>query len=201
MNVLEKIFGGENRLKIMRLFLVGPEIIFTKEDVSKKCKISSVNTLKEIKLLVSAGFLKEKKYKTEKELRGKIKKASVVGWKLNLNFQYLTNFRSILLSSDAVNNEDLLKKLKRVGKIKLVITAGVFINNIESRADLLIVGDDVNKKSLGKIIRVIESKIGRELNYGVFDTEDFKYRITVYDKFVRDVLDFPHNKILDRMID
>ena len=28
-------------------------------------------------------------------------------------------------------------------------------------------------------------------------TEEYKYRISMYDKLVRDVLDFPHKKIID----
>ena len=39
------------------------------------------------------------------------------------------------------DSEDVLKRLKRAGRIKLLILSGVFIQETESRVDLLIVGD------------------------------------------------------------
>ena len=44
---------------------------------------------------------------------------------------------------------------------------------------------------------MLEAEIGKELAYAVFDTPDFLYRANMYDKLVRDVIDFPHEKVLD----
>ena len=51
----------------------------------------------------------------------------------------------------------------------------------------------------GKIemgIRKLEAEIGTELVYAIFDTKEFLYRLSMYDKLVRDILDFPHEVIL-----
>ena len=52
---------------------------------------------------------------------------------------------------------------------------------------------------LGKERRGIETEIGKELRYAVFSTNDFKYRLTVYDRLVRDILDYPHHIVVDRI--
>ena len=86
-----------------------------------------------------------------------------------------------------------------MGKIRLVVIAGVFIQSEDSRADLLLVVDDLQRTKLDQAVHSMEAEIGRELSYGIFDSKDFNYRLSVYDKFVRDVLDYPHEKILDKI--
>ena len=199
MDILEKIFGSGNRVRIMRVFLLENNSQFEKEEIARKSKVSLKNFLKEINLLTKIGFLKKKKIKIRKDESKR--KYSAVVWSLNSAFKYVDEFKNLLTSSESLRKEELLKKINKAGKIKLVITAGIFMDNSESSADLLIVGDGINRKLINDIVKKIESDIGRELRYGVLDTEDYRYRITVFDKFVRDILDFPHNKILDKLND
>ena len=91
----------------------------------------------------------------------------------------------------------ILKKLKPAGKIKLLIVSGIFLQQSESRADLLIVGDNLNKKILENRIKTIESELGRELTYAIFETKEFTYRLNMYDKLIREILDAPHERIVD----
>ena len=83
--------------------------------------------------------------------------------------------------------------------MKLIITSGIFIQDEDSRLDLLLVGDRLNKITLDRTVKILEGEIGRELRYAVFDTRDFNYRVSVYDRLVRDVLDNPHQRLLDKM--
>jgi hypothetical protein len=194
MEILGKLFGSDSRVKIMRHFLMSPDHIFTKEEIWKKTRVKKDSALKEINILRRVGFLVDEKIKILPN-----SKKVFPGFKINNSFIYLDSLRELLLGSEILKGDDLLKKFRGIGKIKLIITAGIFINNENSPADLLVVGDDIKRKSLVNIIKVIESEIGKEIKYGVLDTEDFKYRLTVYDKFVREILDFPHNKILDKL--
>jgi hypothetical protein len=63
--------------------------------------------------------------------------------------------------------------------------------------DIFIVGDKLKKNVLQQIIKGLEADIGKELNYVVFDTDEFKYRLDMYDKLVCDSIDLPHEKIID----
>ena len=100
------------------------------------------------------------------------------------------------MRSDSLNKETILGNFKNVGRVKLVIVSGVFIKNDDSRADLLIVGDRLKKSKIEFGIRKLEAEIGTELVYAVFDTKEFTYRLNMYDKLVRDIIDFPHEILL-----
>jgi hypothetical protein len=105
--------------------------------------------------------------------------------------------REILIDPELLIQEDLTQRFKQVGKIKLLIVSGVFIGEEKSRADLLIVGDKLKRNLLTQAIKGLEAEIGKELNYVVFDSEEFKYRLSMYDKLVCDIIDEPHEKLLD----
>jgi len=76
------------------------------------------------------------------------------------------------------------------------VVAGVFTKNEDSRVDLLIVGDKMKRAKIEAGIRRLEAEIGTELVYAVFETKEFIYRLSMYDKLVRDILDFPHEVLI-----
>ena len=45
---------------------------------------------------------------------------------------------------------------------------------------------------------LIESEIGKEIAYTIFDTTDFEYRLGIHDRLVRDILDYPHMTLIDK---
>ncbi len=201
MRLLEKLFGSQERVKILRLFLLNRERVFENKDIAKRSKVNPNKVSREVNMLKSISFVKIKTTYIEKLSRKKSKKIRIKGWQLNPSFPSLVPLERLLFNAELFKDEDLLRRLKKTGKFKLIVTSGIFINEDSSRADLLIVGDYIKKPILEKIIKLIESEIGRELNYGVFETEDFLYRLSVCDKFVRDVLDYPHKKILNKLPD
>ena len=56
----------------------------------------------------------------------------------------------------------------------------------------------MNEKRLEKAVRSFEPKYGREIRYAVFSTPEFRYRLTIHDKLVRDTLDYPHRILLNK---
>jgi hypothetical protein len=116
---------------------------------------------------------------------------------LNPNFEYLTSIRDLLVDPNLLLQEDLVQRFKSIGKIKLMIVSGVFIGSGKSRVDILIVGDKIKKNILVQTIKGLEAEIGKELDYVLFDSEEFKYRVDMYDKLVCDIIDLPHQKLVD----
>ncbi len=198
--ILEKLFGSQERVKILRLFLLNRNSIFESADVVRRSKVAKNKATRELSILKGIGFIKQKSAYLEKSnKKGVSKKVRIKGWQINLSFPFLTPLERLLFNAELFKDGDLIKRFRNAGKLKLIITSGIFINEEGSRADLLIVGDYIKKPVLDNIVKTIESEIGRELNYGVFETEDFIYRLSVCDKFVRDVLDYTHRKIYNRM--
>jgi len=48
-------------------------------------------------------------------------------------------------------------------------------------------------------LRSIESSVGKELHYVLMNTHEFKYRREMFDRFVLDVLEFPHRKLINKL--
>lgn len=203
METLSKLFSGEARVKMMRLFLFNPELFFNLEQIVDKTRITAKEVEAEIEVLKKAGMIKGRKsiqFVSFKK-RGKVleKKRKVTSWHLDPNFEYLVQLQNLLINSRPLRKEEILKRLSKVGKLKMVIVAGVFIQNPDSRVDLLIVGDNLKRGSIDRIVKTMEAEIGKELTFASFETADFHYRLGMYDKLIRDILDYPHQKLLDKL--
>lgn len=194
MDTLAKLFGGQPRVKIMRLFLLNSDKDFEIEDITSRSRVAKGTARKEVNALVSMGFIKHKTVIIEGS-RGAKKK--VPTWHLNQSFQYLPPIKELLINPSILLQEDLPERFKNIGRIKLMIVSGVFLGKKESRVDVLLVCDKLNKTNLNQVIKSLEAEIGKELDYVVFDSKEFKYRLDMYDKLVCDVIDLPHKKLID----
>lgn len=185
MEILEKIFGTKAKVKLMRLFLFNPDNIYSLEKIIERAKENPLLIRKELLNLSNIGLIKKKK--------------RAGGWVLNEDFIYINELRYILLNIKLVQNSEIVKRFQKSGRIKLIVVAGIFIQNPDSRLDLLIVGDGMKKAYLENAVKTLESEIGKDLKYVWLNTEEFNYRISMYDKLIRDVLDFPHEKLVNRL--
>ena len=194
METLAKLFGGQARIKIMRLFLLNEDQVFSIDDIVSRSRVMRPSARREVNSLLSLGFIKSKTI-TVTGSRGSKKKFP--GYIINTDFQYLKPIKDLLIDPNLLLHEDVIQKFKPAGKIKLMIVAGVFIGNTESRADIMIVGDKLKRNIIQQVVKGLEAEIGKELNYVVFDTSEFIYRMDMYDKLVLDIIDFPHSKLVD----
>ena len=62
----------------------------------------------------------------------------------------------------------------------------------------LLAADGLNEGRLERAIRTLEPEFGREIRYAAFSTTEFRYRLTVQDRLIRDTLDYPHLVLLDK---
>ncbi|HEY4486786.1 MAG TPA: hypothetical protein VJB70_03610 [Candidatus Paceibacterota bacterium] len=202
-DALGKLFGSPARVKIMRLFLFNPEKVFEPSEIKIKSHVLSPVVTSEISRLCAVGLIKRKKGTKEVELKRRKrllkKKKQINGWALNARFQYLDALKSLLLSSKSFDRRLITKRFSGVGRVKLLLIAGIFIKNDDSRIDILIVGDHLRKSAIGKALRALEAEMGKELRYAAFGTEDFAYRFGMYDKFIRDIVDYPHERLIDKI--
>ena len=196
METLAKLFGGQARIKIMRLFLLNTISNFEIEEVVSRSRVTKANARKEINSLLAMGFIKTKII-TKEGSRGAKKKVNT--WYLNQLFPYIQPVRDLLVDPDLLLKEDLPSRFRPIGKIKLLVVSGVFIGQLDSRIDILIVGDKLKKNIIQQVVRGLEAEIGKELDYVVLDVEEFKYRLSMYDKLICDIIDLPHEKLIDQI--
>ena len=77
--------------------------------------------------------------------------------------------------------------------------SGLFTGVLESQIDLLVVGDHLDERVLAIFARSLEAELGREVRYASFETADFRYRLGAYDRLLRDVFDYPHRLLIDKI--
>lgn len=201
MDILAKLFGSPSRVKLMRLFLMNPEDVFDMPEVSKRSKVASTQLRKEIKLLLDIGLIKQRvivKMVPKRGKEGAFDKKKVNGYGMDPSFPYLVALRS-LVTEIALGKEDVAARFRNCGQMKLIIVSGIFLDEASSRVDILLVGDKLKRPIIEGVLRRLEAELGKELTYGILDTAEFDYRYGIYDKFIRDVLDYPHLVVLNKL--
>lgn len=187
MEMLGKIFGSGARLKTLRLFAFNQHASFTLPEVAERTKLAKDAARREVADLLSAGFLRKKGT------------AAPARYQVNPRFEHLTALDTFIRETTSVRKESILRALRRAGTLQLVALTGLFTGILEPQIDLLIVGDRLEERVLAGAVRSLEAELGREIRYASFATADFRYRRGVYDRLLRDVFDYPHRILVDKI--
>jgi hypothetical protein len=199
LDILGKLFGSLNRVKIMRFFLLNHETPFSIDDIIDRLRLRPRDGKEELVILARAGFIKPKIVTKTVVKRGKSSRKKFKGFVANPEFALSDPLRSLLVDASSMHLPELPARFAKAGKVNLFIVSGIFIQDTDRTMDLMIVGDRLDKKLIERKIKEIESEIGKELRYAIFETPEFMYRLKMYDKLLRDVLDYPHEKLVSKI--
>ncbi|HUQ30024.1 MAG TPA: hypothetical protein VM103_00680 [Candidatus Paceibacterota bacterium] len=188
MDPLARLLGSPARLKVLRLFIFNQDSLFTLEDVVARAKLTREAGRKELAALLAAGVIKRRSGK-----------GGVPVYSTDTTFEHLGALDAFIRQTCILRPEDILNALKKAGTLKLVVLSGTFTGTVESQIDLLVVGDALEEKGVERVISILEAELGREIRYAFFTTADFRYRLGVYDRLLRDMFDYPHRTILDKI--
>jgi DNA-binding MarR family transcriptional regulator len=203
MELLARLLGGNERVKIMRFFLYHEDAIISAGEIADKTKSKSAAVRKELGALSAIGFIERKRGRTFVNTTKKGKSISrikeVIGYKLNPLFPHNQALKDLLFDFELLDKRELASRFKPIGRIKLFIVSGVFIGEEKARVDILIVGESLKRPKAEKLFESLSAELGREVTYSVMDIEEYTYRMKMYDKFVRDIADMPHEKVIDKI--
>lgn len=195
METLAKLFSSGTLVKVMRFFIFHPSEAYEYDDVARATKSDKKSVLYETKLLQDIGFLKPAVFskRVMKKSKGKHVERStrVRGWMLNASFPYLPPLKALLVNTDLMNEGELEQRLSRVGRLKLIVVSGVFMQE-DQQIDLLLVGERIRYPLLASAIKALESALGTEIRYAVLPPNEFEYRLSIRDRLIRDMFDYPH---------
>ncbi len=187
MHTLAKLFSSAARLKLLRLFFFNENTAYTTQEISFRTKTTPLNVRKELAVLIHARVIRRQGSGHD------------VKYRLNKQYQYVDALAAFVRDTTVVESRDILTLLRRTGTLRLVVLTGLFSGAVEPKIDLLIVGDKLDERMLSTMIHTIEADLGREIRYASFATPDFRYRSGVYDRLLRDVFDYSHRIILDKI--
>jgi len=185
---LEQLFESQAKVKLMKFFFRNTSDIFQLKDILKKLR-TGAGLHKEIKKLEKIGLIVEKRaWLAFPRKRGGVRKLRKTVYSINRGFTFFEELKDLVLKSTVSSREDLISDVKKIGNIKLLVLAGVFQGDNETRADLLIVGDKINQRKFSTFLKDLEAEVGKELNCVLMTTREFNYRYDMYDRFVRDLI-------------
>ena len=197
--ILEKLFESVPKVRLLRLFMHNPDESITGADTAKRTQLRMPAARKELGKLVLAGIIKEKNIKVVVAGKRKTHYKKVAVFRVNSDFPLFPELRDLVVKSSVASRKKILSQIKSLGRVRLAVLSGVFVNSENARTDLLLVGDDIRKGKLDNFLARTESELGKSIQHTLMDTEEFRYRLGMYDRFLRDILEYPHEKLINRL--
>ena len=185
--ILDYLFGSREKTRLLRFFLQNPENEYTAREIEKRNLFRNPNFKRELEQLRKIHFL------TRHVRKGKI------FFRLNQEFVFYPELKNLIAKDNLHPESESLNKIKQIGNIKLAVISGAFINYQKSRADMIIVGDNISRARLKNLMANLEAEIGKEVDFMLMTPEEFKYRLNMLDKFVLDFLEGPHEEIVNKI--
>lgn len=192
---LAVLFGGTARVKLLRFFLFNPQRIFSVDDITRRARLVRRTARTELNALERAGVIMRKStYEVVDERRRK-----VVGYTLDGSFPHLSALQAFFFATAPINSKTMLAYVKKIGSFDFIAAAGAFVGEFDRRVDMLLASRKVTPQKVEQGIRALEAELGIEIKYAFLESDELVYRVGMRDKLVRDVFDYPHQVLVDRM--
>jgi len=191
------LFGSQARVKLLRFFLFNPSKEFTFDEISRRARLVRRTARTEMNALERAEVIKKKQSYFQEE--GSDKKVRAIGYSLNRDFVNLQSLQTFLFETAPINGKTVLKHLRKAGALDVVVVAGIFVRDFDQRIDLLIAMKKYSPSKVETAVRSLEAELGVEIRFAAFESSDLMYRVGMYDKLTRDVFDYPHQIVVDKI--
>lgn len=165
--------------------------------VAKKGGVSMLSAKREIRALLKMGVLKKMKSARSSAPKGKRRTEDLYALDdESKNARALAAFVREISPAEFANVERILRGS---GRFFAVVLSGVFVGDPSRPADLLIAWDSINERKLERAVRDLETLWGSEIRYAAFPTSEFRYRLTVQDRLIRDTFEYPHQVLFSKI--
>ena len=170
---INALFGSKTRVKLLNLFFNSPEEKFYVREISRIIDEQVNSVRRELTNLESVGVVKNS---TEDRK---------IFYQANQRFKYYLPLRAMFAGVKMNESASIDKKISSID------------DEADSEIDMLIVGNNQDKK-LSNWASDIEKKEGRELNYMILSMEDFYYRYTTQDTFIKGLFENNYKIVFDK---
>ena len=126
-------------------------------------------------------------------------KNKVTYYLVNSKHKTLLELKQSLLKNQKRFDDELFFAVHRLGEVKAAFLSGLFTGHPELPVDILIVGKP-NLHKLDEFLVNAKKMMGQEINYSVMTEDEFVIRRDTFDRFIKDVFDYPHIIIFDHVV-
>lgn len=185
----EKLFGSKTRAKLLKLFFENPEKSFYVREMTRVIDEQINSVRRELLNLESIGIVKNETFDNK------------VYYSANNKHPFYRPMIDIFSKKIDTSREKDIKETTwetYTRPIKNYLKGLIVTNRLPGQdgIDLLIIGNDKTKK-LTRWAEVVEKRQGKPINYVIMSADDFKYRRSVHDRFVEDILEMEITEIID----
>ena len=192
--------------RVLRVFIFDQSSVFTLQQIAKRAGVSLAMAKLEVSVLTKLGIIKGRTIlmvedtadTPQKKKSKKLSRKNQKVWFVDPNFKHLRALSAFVHEVSPAQYDVVLDALKRTGKLGVVILSGTFLGDTSRPVDLLVAAESFSESRLDMAVRKLEPMFGREIRYAAFSTPEFRYRLTIQDRLIRDTLDYPHTVLLDR---
>lgn len=205
LTILDQLFGGPSKMKLWKVFFLNTTKEFTLKQLTSLTRLRSERLIPDLRDLMRQGVIRASK---KQILVDDMQKETQVVYRINPEFPLMSPIIETILAAVPRSAERVLEHIQSLPRLKTVLLAGFFTSKLgmaaipfsttQSPIDMLLIFEKVPNQ-VNEIVTELERNLGRELRYAALDQEDFKYRHSIGDKLIRDVLDFDHIVAMDKM--
>jgi len=172
-----RITKSKLREELLVLYFTNPNKKYYLRELERILNFSVGNIRRELIKLESTGlFLSESK-------------GNLVYYYLNKSYPLFKELKSIIFKTSGASKilQNILKKFKDIDRAFIFGSFAKGEEREDSDIDLLIIGE-VNEDKLIEEIDKLEKKLQREINYAIYEKEDFKKKKKEGNSFILDIL-------------
>lgn len=184
--MLEQLFGSRTRVKLLRLFLTHPDEQFFVREITRRIdeRINSVR--RELENLEDLGLVETVNKNRKRYAR------------LNRRCLLYPELKALILKSRVAVEQNLVEKLKKMGRVSYMVLTGVFTGVEDAKTDVLIVGR-VNRKQFRAFMKKLQANFDSEVRYTIMNLREFNYRRDITDKFLYTILENKRVTLIDAL--
>ncbi len=177
---LEKLFGSKTRAKLLALFFDNPDKNYYVREITRVIGEQINSVRRELTNLSTLGLVKTENYENK------------LYYSANMKHPFAKPMTEIFSKKiGSVEDVEVVRDVwaDYIRPVANLIDAVLVTNRLvgQDGIDLLIIGNDEARK-LTRWAEVVEKREGKPLNYVILSKEEYIYRKSVRDRFLRSVM-------------
>lgn len=184
--MLQDIIDSKHGSDLLSFFLMAPARTYSAEELSKRLKFSKPVLAKALHELQTLSMIRQ----------------IVVGrnnyYIVSHKHKLLPDVRKSLIKNQKPYEDELFLAVKKLGDVQAAFLSGLFTGHPELPVDILIVGK-INLNKLSQFLEACKKMMGKDMNYSIMTPEEFRLRRDTFDRFIKDVFDYDHLVIIDKV--
>ncbi len=186
METLKGLMGSKNKTLIIGFLLLAPPRSFTVRELAKRLGLGVGPLARELNQLARHGMIKSFSKRGQKY------------YLVSARHKLLTDLKPSLVKHQRKYDDELFAAIRRLGDIRAAFLSGIFIGYPELPVDILLVGR-VNLNRLQQFLDQTQKLMGNEINYSIMTEAEFRARRDTFDRFIKDIFDYPYLTVIDRL--